>query len=705
VGAAATTWYVDDDGGDGIDYMKIQQAVDAASEGDTVEVRSGAYHENVDLDKRLILTGVDTGEGKPVVDAEGDGSPITVMVDGCTVDGFDVTGSEDEWEGAGIRVESSNNTITNNLINFNQGRGILLLGPSNNNTISTNNIDFNDGVGICLRDDCFDNRLRDNDVCLNGDHGIELDWDSFNATLINNNVSFNSEIGICIHCDNNTLVNNTASNNEEGIFLDDVRNCILRDNTINNNIYNFNVGGGGVHDIDTSNTINGKTIYYLIEQENIVIDSSWNAGYICVVDSNSITVRDLTMTGNGQGILFYKVENSIIENVDAINNIYGIWLIGSSDITLKNNNANSDNGCGLLVEWGYDNSIDTSNMVNGKPVYYFYDIHGQTISNLNGTHLTIAESSNIIIKDNSISNGDGMFLFDIENSVVSDNIVLGNFRGITAGWSDNNIFTNNSANMNKDIGMSICWDSNNNTLEDNYVNENGRYGIRISGHSNTITNNYADANEKYGIRLDSADNSTVSDNHVAHNAGAGIHVTSGSNHNKIINNNASFNGCGMHVWSSSNNNTIINNTLSNNEWRSIFVYDSNDNNIYHNNFMNNDIADNGNTNVWDNGPIDGGNYWSYHACTGNPSDGSQPYTIGAGAVDRYPFESMDGWLTTPQKGDLNSDGYITPADAAIALRLAASGACDPAADVSGDRQVTSLDALMILQAAVGGISL
>ena len=57
------------------------------------------------------------------------------------------------------------------------------------------------------------------------------------------------------------------------------------------------------------------------------------------------------------------------------------------------------------------------------------------------------------------------------------------------------------------------------------------------------------------------------------------------------------------------------------------------------------------------------------------------------------------------RGDLNHDHKITPADAAIALCLAAGGSasCDAttlaAADVSGDNRVTSLDALMILQAA------
>ena len=56
-------------------------------------------------------------------------------------------------------------------------------------------------------------------------------------------------------------------------------------------------------------------------------------------------------------------------------------------------------------------------------------------------------------------------------------------------------------------------------------------------------------------------------------------------------------------------------------------------------------------------------------------------------------------------GDLNHDGEITPADAAIALEIAAEGGWDPAADVDSDGQVTSLDALMILQAAVGDIKL
>jgi hypothetical protein len=62
------------------------------------------------------------------------------------------------------------------------------------------------------------------------------------------------------------------------------------------------------------------------------------------------------------------------------------------------------------------------------------------------------------------------------------------------------------------------------------------------------------------------------------------------------------------------------------------------------------------------------------------------------------------------RGDLNSDGILTSADAVIVLEIAAgSRPCDTAmlerADVSRDDKVTSLDALMILNAAAGEISL
>ncbi len=41
--AAGATWVVDADGGAGVNYTTIQAAVNAASDGDTIEVRGGRY--------------------------------------------------------------------------------------------------------------------------------------------------------------------------------------------------------------------------------------------------------------------------------------------------------------------------------------------------------------------------------------------------------------------------------------------------------------------------------------------------------------------------------------------------------------------------------------------------------------------------------------------------------------------------------------
>lgn len=130
-------------GPESADYTKIQQAIDNATDGDVIEVHSGIYYENVYVFKPVVLLGIDTGQGMPLVDASGAGSVITLATNGTTVKGFNVTGSGHCGCGnSGILVDSSNNYITGNEIYKNK-YGIYVKPGMINNTFLSNDLQEN----------------------------------------------------------------------------------------------------------------------------------------------------------------------------------------------------------------------------------------------------------------------------------------------------------------------------------------------------------------------------------------------------------------------------------------------------------------------------------------------------------------------------------------------------------------------------------
>ena len=92
--------------------------------------------------------------------------------------------------------------------------------------------------------------------------------------------------------------------------------------------------------------------------------------------------------------------------------------------------------------------------------------------------------------------------------------------------------------------------------------------------------------------------------------------------------------------------------------------------------------------------VSAGDVLSFSVNGGTATNHTVTDEIGAGGFEQN--------LTVPMiqiAGDVNGDGRLTAADAAIVLQMAVRGECSDTADVSGDGIVTSLDALMILQAA------
>ena len=345
VGAAATTWYVDDDGGAGINYTSIQAAVNVAGEGDIIFVYNGTYNENLTINNQLTLKGI----GMPLVDAGEYGSAIMVGASGCIIDGFTINRSGYSLEDAGIRVESDNNVIKNNIIS-NNWYGVHLRKHTSNNTIQDDIVISNRFIGISLDDDTSYNTVLNNTVILNKDDGIEID-ESNNNMIFNNTISLNTGYGISIDdwSDDNTIVNNTISQNTgHGIWM----GWYSSNNEIVNNELVFNEDSGIRFGDHTSNNLIANNNISFNGDDGIVLKTSqYN-----IIRNNTIASNDDT------GIRLDSAPS---------NNIYHNNLIYNDPNGYDDTGANNswDNGpMGGGNYWG-DHTCD-GNPSDGSQPYY-----------------------------------------------------------------------------------------------------------------------------------------------------------------------------------------------------------------------------------------------------------------------------------------------------------------------------------------------
>jgi len=239
------TLYVGGTGGD--NYSRIQDAIDDASNGDTVFVYaySSLYYENVFVDKSINLIGED--RNTTIIDGNGMGDVVYISADGVNISEFTIQNSGSICYNAGIHITSDDNKVTGNIFTINNEIGVWL--DNSNNNIVTNNVINSNGLDGIWLDFSNDNIISKNTISSNSFDGIVL-YDANNNIVSDNKISFNNEKGVVIYnpSHNNIIVNNIIlSNNKDGIYINSSNNYIYHNNFINN-LQNANDEGGNIWD-------------------------------------------------------------------------------------------------------------------------------------------------------------------------------------------------------------------------------------------------------------------------------------------------------------------------------------------------------------------------------------------------------------------------------------------------------------------------
>jgi parallel beta-helix repeat protein len=215
------------------EYSTITAAVNQASAGDTILVKSGVYHENIQINKELTLEGQNSAN--TTVIGSGGSSPTAVLIlaaDNVRVSGLTIESlnySKSTSYAYGIWVEGNNCTITGNIIE-NTYTGIFCSIQSST-TITQNTVKSSKKNGVCFYGGSLNN-VSDNNIIGNAVSGIEIE--GYSNTISKNNIQGNYR-GVGLGASYSVLFgNDIQSNTESGVFLAGSQNVISANNISNN---------------------------------------------------------------------------------------------------------------------------------------------------------------------------------------------------------------------------------------------------------------------------------------------------------------------------------------------------------------------------------------------------------------------------------------------------------------------------------------
>jgi len=482
------------------------------------------------------------------------------------IEGWEINGSEDS---IAIRNTRSYFLITNCLLKGSVG---LSLGNVTNGTAQSNFFMYGLGIQDSLYITLNNNSLQGiglSNVKYIMITNCSIISDSSNSGIYSQDSSYltlsNLEItghrmGIEFYYTSHIILRNcTVSSNKYGFFFYTSPFLYLRENRIFNNTFNLNIEGlknqDFYHDIDSSNTINGKPISYIYNASNLVFDETSNIGFLGFVNCTNITIKNIVLTNCGIGVLFVATQNSSIISCefsdtlhaiglfcDSQNNVIfnctsidaEIYFYGSPHNLLRNNSVNNFWVEGNSLSDFYQD-IDSSNTIGGIPIYYLVGKKNLVFREPNVGFLALIDCENILVS-NVVNANQGLL-------VVRSKAIIRHcdFNHHTYG-----IFIANH---------SQTW------ICDSKVSNN-LIGIMFDRSSSATVLQCEITENLVGIHFEKSDSIIIRNCDIVSNAFSGIQIANSWN-NIVCLNNISDNGMGITMWGNCYNNEFCDNRIWN----------------------------------------------------------------------------------------------------------------------------------------------
>ncbi|WP_341536931.1 right-handed parallel beta-helix repeat-containing protein [Methanosarcina barkeri] len=274
-----------------------------------------------------------------------------------------------------------------------------------------------------------------------------------------------------------------------------------------------------------------------------------------------------------------------------------------------------------------NNTIDTSNTVDGKSIYYLLGVSNKTLdSDSNVGVVYCINCKNITLKDLVLKNNSfGVYLYNTQNSLLEGNNISNNEHGVYLGNCSVVTLRGNDANLNEGDAFILSNCRNCLVKENNASNNMAGIWLCDISRDNILKENTVTSSSWCCIDLgDTSCNNTLEGNTLS-GAYEGIYLYGVSEKNTLNNNNITASSYGLFT-EGCGNNTISRNKISDNDVGISLNLNWTDGttssyNIIYNNYLNNSKnAEDYGTNTWNisktegenivGGPYLGGNFWA-----------------------------------------------------------------------------------------------